>query len=259
MFENMPGGGNGAAAPQVVTRGPAPAADGEVKPGATAVASAAGADGDGDAPDAVSIAGISALKGIILYGATLTFASLYGFFITRILGAKPGHPPKLDGVMVSTAAALAGVLGSAFALEIGTTPAKGQINHGLGTDLGPVDNGSSTPTQWAKARIRQVFSLEPAGPTRASWPKTFGILPTSSIRQRHRPRSKGWPSRSPVMSLPWSTAPTTCRSAATPDGGAVVGWARALSAERIIALPCPTVPARRACHGAAAWASQQTP
>jgi hypothetical protein len=72
MFENMPGGGNGAAAPLVVNPGHAQAADGGVHPGANAVAPVAGPAAGGDDPDAVSIAGISALKGLILYGATLT-------------------------------------------------------------------------------------------------------------------------------------------------------------------------------------------
>ena len=90
MFENMPGGGNGAAAPQVVNRGQAPAGHGGVNPGANAVAPVAAPAGGDDAPDATSIAGISALKGVILYGATLTFAALYAYFITRILGAETG-------------------------------------------------------------------------------------------------------------------------------------------------------------------------
>jgi hypothetical protein len=173
MFENMPGGGNGVAAPPVVNPGQALVAQDGPRPGPNDVAPVAGSGGAGG--NALSIGGISALKGIILYGATLTFAALYAYFITRIFGAKPGHPPKLDGVMVSTAAALAGVLGSAFALEIGTSPAQGNINRALGKDLRPVDAGSSTSAQWAKARIRQVFSLEPADTSRASWPKTFGI------------------------------------------------------------------------------------
>src|SRR2546421_8841468 len=86
-------------------------------------------------PAPVTIGGVSALKGLVLYGATLTFAALYAYFIVRILGAKPGKPPGLDPAMVSTAAALAGVLGSAFALEIGTPADLTKTNFGLGSAL----------------------------------------------------------------------------------------------------------------------------
>lgn len=122
-------------------------------------------------PLPVSIAGMSALKGVILYGATLTFAGLYAYFITKILGAKPGKPPALDAAMVSAAAALAGVLGSAFALEIGTPPDQNKTNPGLGQAL----RDASTSTDRRKAWIRQVLSLEPGSTHTASWPKTFGI------------------------------------------------------------------------------------
>jgi hypothetical protein len=73
---------------------------------------------EGSAP---RIAGLSALKGLVLYGAIFTFAGLYVYFIVRITTARAGSAPKLDAALVSAAAALAGVLGSAFALEIGTT------------------------------------------------------------------------------------------------------------------------------------------
>jgi hypothetical protein len=140
-------------------------------------AAAVGGDavvGGGDAR-APSIAGISALKGLILYGATLTFAGLYAYFITRILGAKPGHPPGLDTAMVSTAAALAGVLGSAFALEIGTPPDESKTNPGLAKALLDARNSAAMSTHRAKAKIRQLLSLEPGDTQTASWPKTFGI------------------------------------------------------------------------------------
>ena len=71
-------------------------------------------------PDVASkIAGLSVMKGVVVYGATLTFAGLYAYFIHRIVGAKPNTPPKLDTTLTATAAALAGVLGSAFALVVG--------------------------------------------------------------------------------------------------------------------------------------------
>src|SRR4051794_28694702 len=65
------------------------------------------------------IQGLSVLKGLVLYGFVIAFAYLYIDFIVAIIGAD-GKPPDLDDTEVSVAAALAGVLGSAFALEIGT-------------------------------------------------------------------------------------------------------------------------------------------
>jgi hypothetical protein len=75
------------------------------------------------------IAGLPALKGLVLYAATLSFAGLYVFFIVKISAAQ-GPAPHLDSVLVTAAAALAGVLGSAFALEVGLpTSASGRMRH----------------------------------------------------------------------------------------------------------------------------------
>ena len=118
------------------------------------------------------IAGLSVLKGLILYAAVLAFAALYVYFIVRIAQAKNGVAPSFDGTLVSAAAALAGVLGSAFALEIGTpTDAKG-TNTGLSRAL------ARPATRWrskALAQLWRVLSLEPSDTQSASWPKTFGI------------------------------------------------------------------------------------
>ena len=118
-----------------------------------------------------SIAGVPALKGLILYGAVLTFAGLYAYFIARILAAAPGKPPDLDAAMVSAAAALAGVLGSAFALEVGTPRDESKTNPDLATAL----DEAQTNTDRVTARIRQILSLESSSTETASWPKTFGI------------------------------------------------------------------------------------
>ena len=56
------------------------------------------------------IAGVSVLKGLLLYGAVLTFAGFYSYFMAKIASAPEANPPALDGTMVSVAAALAGVL-----------------------------------------------------------------------------------------------------------------------------------------------------
>ena len=47
------------------------------------------------------IAGISTLKGLVLYGATLTFAGLYIYFIVKISDAAAGRSPTLDAALIS--------------------------------------------------------------------------------------------------------------------------------------------------------------
>jgi hypothetical protein len=119
------------------------------------------------------IAGLSALKGIVLYGAVLTFAGLYIYFIARIFEAPAGKPPHFDTTLVSAAAALAGVLGSAFALEIGVPTARGATNANLGDALNTAEDGSAKDR--VLAAVRRILSLEPPSTGAASWPKTFGI------------------------------------------------------------------------------------
>ena len=121
------------------------------------------------------IAGLSVLKGLMLYGATLTFAGLYIYFMVKIFGAKPGEPVvRFDGALVSAAAALAGALGSAFALEIGTATDTSATNPQLGQALEDVDMAGPRRSR-LKVRIRQALSLEPSSTRTASWPKSFGI------------------------------------------------------------------------------------
>jgi hypothetical protein len=86
------------------------------------------------------IGGLSVLKGTMLYGAILTFAGLYISFIVRVFEAVGGPPPKLDATQLSVAAALAGVLGSAFALEIGTPTDQDATNEELRKALKPDDD-----------------------------------------------------------------------------------------------------------------------
>jgi hypothetical protein len=73
--------------------------------------------------------------------------------------------------LVSAAAALAGVLGSAFALEIGTKTPGSSTNSNLSEAI----ERAETSKQRVAARIRQILSLEPKSTRAASWPKTFGI------------------------------------------------------------------------------------
>jgi hypothetical protein len=123
-----------------------------------------------DKAPAPRIGGLSTLKGLILYGATLTFAGLYGYFIFQISDAS-GRQPRLDATLISAAAALAGILGSAFALEIGTTTDPSSTNPALGAAV----DGATTTRQRTLARLWQALSLDPRNVDSASWPKTFGI------------------------------------------------------------------------------------
>jgi hypothetical protein len=135
----------------------------------------------GDSAIAARIGGLPILKGLVLYAATLTFAGFYAYFIDRIATASSGAKPHLDPVMISVAAALAGVLGSAFALVIGTPPAS--TNEDLAKQLKMVRAGTLTgrgaTRKKVRVRIRQILSLEPAGVpgqrNEYSWPLTFGI------------------------------------------------------------------------------------
>jgi hypothetical protein len=118
---------------------------------------------------AAAIGGLSALKGLVLYGAVLTFAGLHIYFIVRISGAS--RYPRIDGSLVTTAAALAGVLGSAFALEIGTPTEPASTNRRLRHAADSAGNRKERTV----TRIWQGLSLEPKRVDSASWPKTFGI------------------------------------------------------------------------------------
>ena len=122
---------------------------------------------DGGGSAVPKIAGLSALKGLVVYAAVLSFAGLYGYFIVKISTAS-GQPPALPSVLVSAAAALAGVLGSAFALEVGVTTPPSATNSRLNRKL-------AAQGKRIHLRIRQLLSLEPINISAASWPKTVGI------------------------------------------------------------------------------------
>ena len=95
---------------------------------------------------------------------------LYIYFIVKIWGAS-GKPPTFDSTLISGAAALAGVLGSAFALEVGTTTDPNSTNQGLATAI----RDAKCERLPLGVRLRQVFSFEPSSTDTASWPKTLGI------------------------------------------------------------------------------------
>ena len=124
-------------------------------------------------PERPSIAGLCALKGILTYAAVLAFAALYVSFIVDIVRAEPGEPPALNTAMLSAAAALAGVLGSAFALYVGVPTKPDSTNAGLLIAVRKAEQ-DGLPDK-LRTWVRRAFSLEASQTTAASWPLTFGI------------------------------------------------------------------------------------
>jgi hypothetical protein len=128
---------------------------------------------------ATDIGGLSILKGLVLYGAVIAFAAIYIHFMVQIFKAS-GKPPTLETSLVSAAAALAGVLGSAFALDIGSPTDPGSTNPELADSLRVAREsreggaGAGKQRHWT-TYARRLLSLEPADVRSASWPKTFGI------------------------------------------------------------------------------------
>jgi hypothetical protein len=118
------------------------------------------------------IAGMSAMRGLMLYGAVLAFAGLYIDFIVVISTAKTGVKPNIDATLISAAAALSGVLGSAFALKIGVRPTAGAVNKELAAHAA---RARANKASRIAAGIRGLLSLEPSDPGAKSWPLTFGI------------------------------------------------------------------------------------
>jgi hypothetical protein len=148
-----------------------------------ATATSAGQAGGGETVSASSIFGTAVLKGLILYGAVLAFAGLYVFFIVEIVSVS-GHAAPIGETPIVVAAALAGVLGSAFALAVGVPTKESETNgklqeHLETTGLKPpvTTRAAMHPTGWERflARLHRVLSLEPASVYAASWPRTFGV------------------------------------------------------------------------------------
>lgn len=119
--------------------------------------------------NADQVGGMSTLRGLLVYGAVLAFAGLFIDFMVVICSAKAGVKPSIDATLISAAAALSGVLGSAFALKIGVSPNPANVNRQLAQHL------SDPKRNQIAARIRQILSLEPSATTDKSWPLTFGI------------------------------------------------------------------------------------
>jgi hypothetical protein len=131
---------------------------------------AASAPGGAQTGVAAQIGGLCVLKGTIIYAATVTFAGFYIYFIVEIFQAT-GKPPTFDPAMISASAALAGVLGSAFALVIGLPTDKNAVNSGIQE---AIDN-AGRPKEKIVPWLRKILSYEPRNAQSSSWPMTFGI------------------------------------------------------------------------------------
>jgi hypothetical protein len=118
------------------------------------------------------IAGMSAMRGLRLYGAVLGFAGLYIHFIVVISTSKNGVKPTIGATMISAAAALSGVLGSAFALKIGVAANPSLFNSGLAAHTAAAQTHKASAVAGG---IRKALSLEPSDPNAKSRPLTFGI------------------------------------------------------------------------------------
>jgi hypothetical protein len=142
--------------------------------GVTATQVAEQLTGAQDQPATVNdgIAGMSAMRGLMLYGAVLAFAGLYCYFMVVISTSRHGVQPAIDATMISAAAALSGVLGSAFALKIGVAPSPSLVNRALAAHQAAADRGER---RQITATFRRALSLEPSDVNAKSWPLTFGI------------------------------------------------------------------------------------
>jgi hypothetical protein len=120
------------------------------------------------------VGGQAVLGGLMLYGATMAFVAMYASFIIRISTAAPGRPPALDAALVSAAAALSGVLGSAFALY-SSRQRFPRDPSSVNVDLAAQIWHASTLKGRLLARLRMFLSLDPPSTSWASWPLTVGI------------------------------------------------------------------------------------
>jgi hypothetical protein len=169
----LPEDGQGVAVADAAAQaGPAAAVRESGALGEVGTLSEAGALNDG-------IGGMSALRGLMLYGAILTFAGLYAYFMVVISTSRHGVKPSIDATLISAAAALSGVLGSAFALKIGVAPSAALVNRELATHRQKAaDSGVLLKIT---AVIRNALSLEPSGVNAKSWPLTFGIWAYAAV------------------------------------------------------------------------------
>jgi hypothetical protein len=149
----------------------------------TATISKAKAAGRAKSSESTSIGGVSTLKGALLYGAVILFATLFIDFIVKIFETGASGPASLNPTAETVAVALAGVLGTGFALAIGAPTREEATNKALNahleeTALAPTRQPRPphiTRTQRAMAYAHLALSLDPPTPNRASWPRTIGV------------------------------------------------------------------------------------
>ena len=131
------------------------------------------------------IAGKSVLRGLVVYAAVLAFACLYADFVIVIWQAR--GMASLEPALLTAAAALAGVLGSAFALRVGNPSPQTVINQALKTRIENV-NDPDIPTTAAdkvKRIIHEALSpLEVSAPNKpaelADNHRNLGLLASSA-------------------------------------------------------------------------------
>lgn len=121
------------------------------------------------------IAGKSVLRGLVVYAAVLAFACLYTDFVILIWRAS--STASIEPALLTAAAALAGVLGSAFALRVGNPSPQTVINQALKTRIDNVNNPQIKTSMGDRVMrvIHEGLSLEVSGPDKPSWPITVGI------------------------------------------------------------------------------------
>ena len=150
---------------------PAPASAAPVSP---APPKQAATQTDQPAAPSDGIAGTSALRGLIVYGAVLAFAALYIDFAVVI--SRAAHAaPTIDATLVDAAAALAGILGSAFAIRIGNPANQAVINQSLATHLTKAQSEDAKKRTKLLAYLHRAVSLEVGKRGATSWPITFGL------------------------------------------------------------------------------------
>lgn len=124
-----------------------------------------------------AIAGTSTLRGLLLYGAVLAFAALYIDCIVQILSKSTPGPAALNGAVVDTAAALAGILGSAFALSMGvsSTSVNPALKQHIDREAKRAARTGTAPRLTFTLFLHKAFSVQPGGTKEKSWPLTFGV------------------------------------------------------------------------------------
>lgn len=135
---------------------------------------------DQEAAPSDGVAGIPALRGLIVYGGVLAFAALYIDFAV-VISRATNTPPNIDPTLLDSAAALAGILGSAFALRIGNPANQTMVNHTLAKHLSKARADNAKRRTKLLAYLYRIVSLEVGEKGAASWPITFGLWAYAAV------------------------------------------------------------------------------